>query len=210
MKNIFKSFRQLFFPQPIALSIAPFIIPAVLGGVSLLSNILPRVIGKGKREKKLAAAAETFDMPEGIDQAVELTRNVARQGDPYAGIRQRQIDRGSANTLGQVKATTGSVQDVLNAVQGISERKGAAEERNIAASKEYKINLEKQLANMLRSKGLTQLQVDQLNQRAVESEAARQSADMQGYATSGQNLGSDVFSSLMLAKQFDMFGDKQG
>jgi hypothetical protein len=54
------------------------------------------------------------------------------------------------------------------------------------------------------------LQVDQLNQRAVESEAARQSADMQGYATSGQNLGSDVFSSLMLAKQFDMFGGGQG
>lgn len=210
MKNIFKSFRQLFFPQPITLSIAPFIIPAILGGVSLLSNVLPRVIGKGKREQKLKDAATTFEMPDAIDEATELTRNVSRQGDPYAGIRQRQVDQNAANTLGQVKATTGSVQDVLNAVQGISQRKGAAEERNIAASKEYKMNLQKQLSNMLRSKGLTQLQVDQLNQRAVESEGARQSADMQGYATSGQNLGSDVFSSLMLAKQFDMFGTDKG
>lgn len=202
MKNIIRSFRQLFFPQPISLSLAPFVIPAIMGGVSLLSNVLPKVIGKKKREQRLEDAAETFDMPEGIDEAVDLTKNIASQGDPYAGVRQRQIDKGAADTLGQVKSTTGSTQDVLNAIQGISTQKGMQEEQSISASKEYKMRLQKQLANMLRAKGLTQLQVDQLNQRAVETEGARQSANMQNIASSGQALGSDIFSSILLQKQF--------
>lgn len=178
-----------------------FIAPLLVAGlVALASNVLPRLIGAGKRRRELEAAGKTFQTPQELKDAANEARGLANMGDPNFNVNKQQIDRQQANAVAAAKAT-GNVSDILGTVTKSQQTATDASLRNSAMDSQYRFNAKKYLNQILLSLGGAEFGTQRANYGAVQTEFGRQQANIQGWAQAGNNLAGDV-SSYGLMKEF--------
>lgn len=198
-----KIFKFLLMPKAQIASIEPLTLAAIAGGAQLAGTLAP-LIGRKKREKqyaeRLEAAGKSFETPGSAKEATEVARGMTREGDPFAAAKTRAIEQGSSEAVGRIKATTGSAQDVLKAIQGVQEQKNVAMAQNLGSQAAFKFDAKRYLSAALGRQAGLELTTDQLNQQAIEAEIQRQAMDKYARMQTGRSLGSDLGSTILLSQ----------
>lgn len=211
IQNILSPLLIPFYPiiigiAPAAAGAASSAIPAVIAsGTAITTKLFGRIGAKKRRkraEKRLEAAANTFEVPDEAKAAVDVAAGVSNQGDPTAAAREQLIEENEAASLGTAASISGSTQELINNARKVSEGSTAAGIRSKAIEGEVGQRNRLQLAEALAQLGRQKQRTDALNQNQVNIEGQRLSGDAQARATSFNNFGSDISSAVILADEF--------
>jgi len=175
------------------LFIDPLTIGAIIGGTKLLTKIGSDIAAK-KKTKKLEAqrAKEMAENKKQAEAGLNVAKGIARMGDPTLGQKRRDISRSATDAVGKTVATSGSSQEVINAIQGIQRNQdvatGAAESQAGATKMGAAQFYASQFGEAGRQKILGEGAIDRRTQMSLA--AIQQQA--QSNVDTAANLGSNV------------------
>ncbi len=184
------------------LGLPPLAIAAIVQGAATIGTKIASDI----KAKKLAAKADVQAQREQAinekkaKEAVQITRGTAREGDPTLAETQRKIQESVANTIGRVRATTGSTQEAIKAAQTTQ---AATDTATIAAQTKagkFKINLKEQLASRFGEAGRLRLAGQVGIDRRLQSAVDAIGASAQANVDTIQNIGKLGIDALAFSK----------
>jgi hypothetical protein len=170
--------------------------------IQLGANVLPRIIGQGARNKKLAAAGKTFKTPQGYGDAVNIAKGIANSGDPNFSNNLQAIYGGEANQVSRAKSLTGNANDILSVLQGANKTATDSALSASAQDSNFRINAKKYLAQTTMAQGGADAQTQRANYQAQQAELGRQQQNLNMWAQAGGNIANDVVSSKMMNQYY--------
>ncbi len=206
MKQLARFLYNLYKPKGGLLLMDPLTIAFLASaGIQLASNVLPRVIGKKKREQRANEAGKSFDTDPAYGDVVKSATGQLGQGDPNTNKTLEAIRMREANTLSQARRSGGSANEVLAALQGIQRNSTDAEMNTIVNDTKFRMDARRYLDNTKLNLGGQRTNTQRANYAAKQQELDRQAKMIQGYSQAGGQLASDVGS---LAVMKSMYGGK--
>lgn len=173
------------------LGLPPLAIAAIVSGAATIAT----KISEDRKAKKLTARADKQAAEERLvnekraKEAVNIARGTAREGDPTLAATQRKIQENVANTIGRVRATTGSSQEVIKAAQTVNKTGTGAEIEAQSKAAQIKLGLKNQLASRFAEAGRLRLAGDVGIDRRLQGAIDAIGANSQASVDTAQNLG---------------------
>lgn len=174
------------------LFIAPVVIAAIIGGaVSIGSKIAANRKAKKAAEKlDREAAIEKANVDKESKESLLVAKGVAKEGDPTAAKKARDIKEAAADTAGKVTATSGSTQEVINAAQGIQKNVNTANLLAKTQESQFKLNAKKLLSERFSQAAQLKLAGNAAVDTRTQSALAAIGANAQASVDSAQSLAS--------------------
>lgn len=183
----------------------PITLMAIAGLTQVAGNVLPRVIGKKKREARVDAAGKTFTTPREYKDNVEEARAQIGAGDPNYNRNVSNVRAAEANAIDRTKNVTGNVGDILSMIQGLNR---TSTDRQLAAGAhdtEFRLNARRYLSQARSNFGQANQQTQRSNFAAQQAEIGRQQQNINQWSQASGNVAND-FVSANLLKNYNFLG----
>jgi hypothetical protein len=182
------------------LFIDPLTIGGIVGGAKLVTKFFSDRAAKKKTERLEAERKkELAQNRKDSERGLNVAKGIARMGDPTLAQKKRDINQAASDAIGKTVATSGSSQEVLNAIQGIQKNKDIATGTAESQAGATKMGAAQFYANKFSESGRQRI----LGEGAIDRRTQMALGAIQQQAQSNVDTVSNIGGGIMDAKIYD-------